>query len=88
MEKILITAIIALSISIFICFIRAVKGPEFADRLIAINVIGTKTIVLISIVSFIIKESYFIDIVLVYALVSFLGSTIISKVLIEENQND
>lgn len=88
MEKILITAIIALSISIFICFIRAVKGPKFADRLIAINVIGTKTIVLISIVSYIIKETYFIDIVLVYALVSFLGSTVISKVLMEESQND
>lgn len=87
MEKLLISAILALSISIFICFFRAVKGPEFGDRLIAINVIGTKTIVLISIVSYIIKESYFIDIVLVYALISFLGSTIISKFIMEEEDD-
>lgn len=87
MEKFLIAATIALAVSIFICFTRAVKGPAFADRLIAINVIGTKTIVLISVVSYIIKESYFIDIVLVYALISFLGSTVISKVVLEENDD-
>ncbi len=83
MEKMLIGSTIALAVSILICFARAIKGPEFADRLIAINVIGTKTIVLISAVSYIIKETYFIDIVLVYALISFLGSTFISKVVVE-----
>lgn len=83
-EKILISSTIALSITIVICFVRAIKGPELADRLIAINVIGTKTIVLISAVSFIIKESYFIDIVLVYALISFLGSVVISNLISEE----
>jgi multicomponent Na+:H+ antiporter subunit F len=83
-EKILISSTVALSVTILICFIRAVKGPELADRLIAINVIGTKTIVLISVVSFIIKESYFIDIVLVYALISFLGSVVISNLISEE----
>ena len=87
MEKLLTAATIALAFSIFVCFARAVKGPSFADRLIAINVIGTKTIVLISIVSYIIKETYFIDIVLVYALISFLGSTVISKVVLEEKDD-
>jgi multicomponent Na+:H+ antiporter subunit F len=85
-EKILISSTIALSITIVICFIRAIKGPELADRLISINVIGTKTIVLISVVSFIIKESYFIDIVLVYALISFLGSVVISNLISEEGE--
>ncbi|OHW61718.1 Na(+)/H(+) antiporter subunit F [Andreesenia angusta] len=85
-EKILISSTIALSITIVICFIRAIKGPELADRLISINVIGTKTIVLISVVSFIIKESYFIDIVLVYALISFLGSVVISNLISEEGK--
>lgn len=86
MEKILISSTIALSVTIVICFARAIKGPELADRLISINVIGTKTIVLISVVSFIIKESYFIDIVLVYALISFLGSVVISNLISEEGK--
>lgn len=58
---------------------RAVKGPGAADRLIAINVVGTKTIVLILIVSFILKETYFIDVAFVYALISFIASVVIAK---------
>ncbi|WP_066497216.1 monovalent cation/H+ antiporter complex subunit F [Abyssisolibacter fermentans] len=66
--------IIALSINILLCMIRAVIGPSKLDRLVAINIIGTKTIVLIASVAFIIHETFFIDVVLVYALISFLSS--------------
>lgn len=78
-EKLLIFSSIFLSLTIVLCTIRAVKGPSSSDRLIAINVIGTKTVVLISIISYILKETYFIDVVLVYALISFIGSIIISN---------
>ena len=74
----LIFGIICLSFTIILCIIRAVKGPEAADRLIAINVISTKVIVLISIVSFVLRETFFIDVVLVYALISFIASIAIS----------
>jgi len=79
MSKLLIFSILFLSVTIFICMFRAVKGPSAADRLIAINVIGTKTIVLILIVSFLIHETYFVDVAIVYALISFLSSIIIAK---------
>lgn len=78
-EKLLVFASIFLSITILLCTIRAVKGPGSADRLIAINVIGTKTVVLISIISYILKETYFLDVVLVYALISFIASIVISN---------
>jgi multicomponent Na+:H+ antiporter subunit F len=58
--------------------IRAFIGPTKLDRLVVINVIGTKTIVLISIISFILRETYFIDVVLVYALISFVATTVIA----------
>jgi multicomponent Na+:H+ antiporter subunit F len=58
---------------------RAVKGPTAEDRLVAINVVGTKTIVLILIASFIMHETYFVDVALVYALISFIASIVISK---------
>lgn len=79
MIKILIFSLLFLCMTIFLCLFRAVKGPSAADRLIAINVIGTKTIVLILIVSFIIHETYFVDVALVYALISFITSIVISK---------
>lgn len=78
-HKLLILSCLILSFTIFLCMIRAIKGPSAADRLIAINVISTKTIILISIISFILKETYFIDVVLVYALISFVASVVISN---------
>ncbi|MFU0824441.1 monovalent cation/H+ antiporter complex subunit F [Clostridium sp.] len=79
MNKILIFSSLFLSITIFMCIFRAVKGPTAADRLVAINVIGTKTIILILIASFVLKETYFVDAALVYALISFVASIVISK---------
>lgn len=79
MNKLLVFAILFLSVTIFLCIFRAIKGPSAADRLVAINVVGTKTIILILIVSFIIRETYFIDVSLVYALISFIASVVIAK---------
>lgn len=78
-DKLLIFSTVFLSLTIILCIIRAIKGPRPADRLIAINVIGTKTVVLISIVSYILKETYFLDVVLVYAMISFIASIVISN---------
>ncbi|PAB57044.1 monovalent cation/H+ antiporter complex subunit F [Anaeromicrobium sediminis] len=77
-NSIFIVSIIVLSITIMICMIRAFIGPTKLDRLVVINVIGTKTIVLISIISFVLRETYFIDVVLVYALISFVATTVIA----------
>jgi multicomponent Na+:H+ antiporter subunit F len=81
MSKLLIFSILFLSATIFICMFRAIKGPTAADRLIAVNVISTKTIVLILIVSFLLHETYFVDVAIVYALISFLSSIVIAKVI-------
>ena len=43
---ILILAVIILSVNMVLCLVRAVLGPRFSDRLIAINMIGTKTCLL------------------------------------------
>lgn len=77
--KILVFSILFLCFTIILCLYRAYIGPSASDRLIAINVIGTKTIVLILIVSFILKETYFVDVAFVYALISFIASVVIAK---------
>ncbi len=78
MQKIFIACCIYLSITIFFCLYRGVKGPTLADRMVAINVIGTKTVVIISIVSYINEENFFLDVALVYTLISFLSTIYIS----------
>jgi len=79
MTKIFIAAIIYLTITVTLCTVRAVKGPTPEDRLIAVNVIGTKTTVIIAVVSCILRESYFLDVALVYALISFAASMAIAN---------
>lgn len=79
MTKILIFAIIFMSIIIIGSMYRAVKGPLATDRLIAINVIGTKTIILILMIAIVHKENYFVDVAIVYALISFTASVVIAK---------
>jgi multicomponent Na+:H+ antiporter subunit F len=84
MTNLLNVIIVVLSITILLCVYRAIAGPTQADRIIAINIIGTKIISIIIIVSFLLHESYFIDVALVYALISFSASIIISKVIKEQ----
>lgn len=87
MTKILTFSILFLSITIMGCIYRAIIGPNSADRLIAINVISTKTIILILMVSFILKETYFVDVALVYALISFIASVVIANYIEKSGGN-
>jgi multicomponent Na+:H+ antiporter subunit F len=59
---------------------RAVKGPRIYDRVLAVNVIGTKTVVLLTLIGFIYERpEYFIDIALVYALINFIATIAVLK---------
>lgn len=62
-----------------LCLLRVILGPTVGDRIIGINVIGTKTIVLIALTAAWLKETFFLDVVLVYALINFVGSFIIAR---------
>jgi len=75
---------ILLVITISLCLLKGVLVKSTVDRIIAINVIGTKTVVLISFVSYIFKESFFLDVALVYALISFLATTYLSRTIINK----
>lgn len=79
LDRFLIGSIVFLGLTVLICMVRVIKGPTRGDRMIGINIIGTKTMVIIAMVSFILKEAYFIDVVMVYALISFIGSYVVSR---------
>ncbi len=73
--------------TIIVCMYRAIVGPSNADRLIAVNVIGTKTIVLISMISVLLNKEYYEDVVIVYALISYLATVIISRYVDERREH-
>ena len=75
-------ALIFLAIMTFFCLIRAVKGLRTADRIVAVNMMGTMVMVMISVLALLFQESYLVDICLIYAMISFLSVVVISKVYI------
>ena len=62
---------------------RVVQGPTMQDRVIAVNVVGSNTVVVIALVAAAIGEPGALDIALVYALLNFLLSIAISKFTVE-----
>jgi multicomponent Na+:H+ antiporter subunit F len=73
-EDVLWGLLLALLAMVGLCLVRAALGPTVADRMIAINVIGTKSLVLIVGVSIAAKQPFFVDIALVYGLIGFLAT--------------
>lgn len=71
---------VLLAIMVFMCLIRAIKGPRIADRIVAINMMGTMTMVIIAILAVKMNEGYLVDICIIYAMISFLAVTLLTKV--------
>ena len=68
-----------LIINMFFSLLRGIIGPRFTDRVVSINIIGTKTILIIAILSILWEESALVDVAMVYALISFLAVVVLSK---------
>ena len=83
MNSIFIASGIILSFTIFLCLYRVVYGPGVENRVIAVNTIGTKTIILLVAIGFILKRPIFIDISIVYAMINFIATLAIAKYLKE-----
>jgi len=66
--------------AVLLSLYRVVVGPVIIDRIIGVNVIGTKTIAVIVLTGFIFdRVEFFIDIAFVYALINFIGALALSK---------
>ncbi|MGI9498750.1 MAG: monovalent cation/H+ antiporter complex subunit F [Geminicoccaceae bacterium] len=66
---------------------RALLGPTVFDRILAVNLFGTLTVVLIALLGFLIERPEFLDIALVYALINFIGTIAVTKYCVFTNFN-
>ena len=73
-------AVILLAVLIICSVVRSVLGPRIADRIIAVNMVGTMIIMIIAILSVYLEENYLVDVCLIYAMISFLGVVVLCKV--------
>jgi multicomponent Na+:H+ antiporter subunit F len=64
---------IALLITMALALLRAILGPSLYDRVLAMNMLGTKTVLLLSVIAFLFGRPDFLDLALAYALINFIG---------------
>ncbi|MCF6216322.1 MAG: monovalent cation/H+ antiporter complex subunit F [Emcibacter sp.] len=69
----LIAATIAILVVMALTIIRGCMGPTLYDRILAVNMFGTKTVLLISLLGFVMGRPEFLDIAIVYALINFIS---------------
>ena len=62
-----------------LALVRALKGPTAYDRVLAVNMFGTKTVLLIAVIGFLTGRPDFLDLGLVYVLINFVGAIAILK---------
>jgi multicomponent Na+:H+ antiporter subunit F len=64
---------IATLVTMALALLRAVLGPSVYDRVLAVNMFGTKTVLLLSVIAFLYGRPDFLDLALAYALINFIG---------------
>lgn len=69
----LIAATLAIFVAMILAIIRGIAGPTLYDRILAVNMFGTKTVLLISLLGFVMGRPEFLDIAIVYALINFIS---------------
>jgi len=74
-----ITAAVAILITMLLALARAFLGPTVYDRILAANSFGTKTVLLIAVLGFLMGRPEFLDVALVYALINFISIIAVLK---------
>jgi multicomponent Na+:H+ antiporter subunit F len=69
-----VTATFAVVVTMFLALVRASLGPTVFDRILALNMFGTNTVLLIAVSGFLTGRPDFLDLALVYALMNFIGT--------------
>ena len=82
MKTFLMICIIILTVLIVFALIRAILGPRLADRILAVNMIGSMTMAVTALLSVYLGEYWLLDICLIYAVISFVSVIVIAKIYV------
>ena len=76
-----IAASLAILITLGLALARALMGPTVYDRIAAVNMFGTKTVLLIAVFAFLSGRMDVLDIALAYALINFIGVVAVLRLI-------
>ena len=72
-------ALMALLVGMSLLLVRALKGPTLYDRVLAVNSFGTKTVLVLGLLGFVMGRPDFLDIAILYTLINFVSTIAILK---------
>ena len=72
---------IVILVAIAVGLLRAFRGPTLYDRVLAVNMIGTLTVLMVAVLGFMTGRPEFLDIALVYVLISFVSTIAVLRVV-------
>ena len=79
-------AIVVLLISIAVALVRLIKGPDAADRIVALDLISMLIVAFLATESIYTGETSFLDVAIAYALIAFLGTVALARFLMRSPQ--
>ena len=82
LTQLLIPVVVAgLLLCCALCLYRIANGPTASDRMVAIDILGTVVVGFVAIIMVVSGKTYLLDVALVWALVSFVGTLALAKYL-------
>ena len=82
-EQALLASAAAMALFALVVLFRVAVGPTMHDRILATNVVGSNTVVILVLLTAAFGEPTFLDVALVYGLLNFLVSIAVSKFTVE-----
>jgi multicomponent Na+:H+ antiporter subunit F len=78
-------AALAILVTMGLALTRALLGPTVYDRILAVNMFGTKTVLLIAVFAFLSDRTDILDIALLYVLINFISVIAVLKLVEQGN---
>ena len=87
-DKLLTGALVILALLMLAMLPRVIRGPRFTDRIVAVNAINTMITAAICILSRLHRAGYLLDVALIYALLGFTATTLLTRLLAADRQKE
>ncbi len=70
-----------ITVAVILALIRAVRGPTSPDRVVGVDIMITVTIAFMVLLSLFFERKIYLDVALIYAVLSFVGVIAIARYL-------
>ncbi|MGX8729039.1 MAG: monovalent cation/H+ antiporter complex subunit F [Lachnospiraceae bacterium] len=79
-------ALVFMGCLLALALVRTIIGPRVTDRILGVNMLGSLVIAMIAILSQMLRESYLLDVALIYTMISFVTVLVLSSVYLRKRK--